>query len=147
MLRYRLNLWPWRAYLYLFSQVLRRNRVLRRLRLPHDRHDPPALAVVYQLKAVDAALKGLIIAGVVARLVGAEHLSNVAELLNFVRNAALEKSFLLEKWSGALDVIVGREHACAHLGLVRTLPRRNQPRAGIEQRMKAIPVTLLAGRT
>src|SRR4051812_29423795 len=82
----------------LFLQIFRWNRRVRRFCLPHDGHDPPAFAVVHQLKAVDAALKRLRVLNMVARLISAEHVSDVAVMIDLVGHAALKESFLFQEW-------------------------------------------------
>src|SRR2546423_13643613 len=58
-------------------KILFRERHLRRLGLPEDADDPPALAVVHQLDAVDAARERLRVVGLVAALVPAPGVGDV----------------------------------------------------------------------
>src|SRR4029077_3833882 len=135
----------WRILVHrmrLFPQEFGWNRSLRRFALPHNRHHPPTLSVEDQLKAVDPALKRLRVVGIVARFVGAEDLSDVCVTLDLVRHSALEESFFFQKRTRALNVFLWSEHPSAHIGLAGTLPGRNQPRSGIEERTETIPVAL-----
>src|SRR3954465_10355836 len=79
-------------------QVFRWNRRVGCFCLPHDAHDPPTFAVVHQLKAVDAALEGLWVLGLVTRLIRPDPLTDVAVMIDFVGHAALEESFLFQEW-------------------------------------------------
>src|SRR5207248_42426 len=78
------------------SQIFRRQRILVVLSLPEHGHDPPTLPIVHQLNAVDAARERLGIVSFVTRLVSAEDVRNVAELLKPSRDFAFEKSVLLQ---------------------------------------------------
>ena len=71
-------------------QVLRGDRVLRGLPLPVDRHDPPPLSVVEQLKAVDAALERPRVGRGVPRLVRAEDVRDVPVALRRWHEAGLK---------------------------------------------------------
>ena len=66
------------------SQVLRRYWILRVLGLPENRHHPPALAIVDQLKAVDTSRERLCIVGFVPGFVGAEDVRDVGVMLDLV---------------------------------------------------------------
>ena len=83
-------------------------RILFVLTLPEDRHNPPALAVVHQLNAVDTSLKRLRIIWSVARLIGTEDVSYLAEHLCLPRCFFLVKAFLLEKWLCPSYVFINR---------------------------------------
>src|SRR5207245_38273 len=124
-------------------QVLVRDRRLGRFALPVNRYDPPAFAVVEQLNAVDSArewLARLLVAG----LVGAEHLGNVAVLFHTSGDFALEKSFFVEEWLRPRDVVVHGQDAGSYVasGL---LGGRDQPCAGHKERAHPVPVALLTG--
>ena len=80
----------------LFSQVLLRERIFLRLSLPHDRHDPPALAVVDELKAVYSALERFCVILLATRLIGTEDLRDFSESRNFVGNAAFKEALVFE---------------------------------------------------
>ena len=92
------------------SEIHRRNRILFVFTLPEDRHNPPTLAVVHQLNAVDAALKGFRVVFRMAGFISAKDMRDVAEPLYLPRRLALEKSFLLKKRAGALNVVVYGKH-------------------------------------
>src|ERR1700730_14353030 len=80
-------------------QIFFRNRLRGILVLPVDRQNPPALAIVEKLNAVDSAHKRLRILWIVARLVCAPHVRDLTELLNttldflFVESVFLESRF------------------------------------------------------
>ncbi len=88
------------AHLVSGSEIHRRNRILRILSLPEDRHNPPTLAVIHQLNAVDAALKRFRVVLRMPRFVSAEDVRDIAEALDLPRSLALEKSFLLKQSAG-----------------------------------------------
>src|SRR5688572_10729140 len=77
-------------------QVLRRDRVVRSLAIPVHRHDPPTLAVVQQLNAVDPARERLRVLGGTLRVVRAERVSHVAERVRLSADLALEEPVALE---------------------------------------------------
>src|SRR3974390_3293434 len=79
------------------------------------------------------------------RLVRAEQVDDVAERLALARNLALEEAVLLEDLSRSLDVAVDVEHAGRGAAVGRGYGR-DQPCAGHEQRLHAVPVARLAGR-
>jgi len=62
--------------------------------LPVDAHDPPAIAVVKQLYAIDSAHERLRIISVVARFVRAPNMSNVSELFGAPDDFFFEESVL-----------------------------------------------------
>src|SRR3989442_5086712 len=63
------------------AEIFLRQLQLGRFGLPGQREDPPAVAVKEQLKTVDAADKGLGVAGSVAGLVGDENLRDLSAAL------------------------------------------------------------------
>src|SRR5437588_11756179 len=87
-------------------KILLRERRARRLGLPEDADDPPALAVVHQLDAVDAAREGLRVVGLVAALIRAPGVDDVAVGLDAARDLPFVEALLGEKFAGALDVAV-----------------------------------------
>lgn len=67
--------------------------IVRPLGVPKDADDPPALAVVEQLEAIDAARERSLTGGM-ARFVAAENLSNVAKGLDAIDDGAFEETVL-----------------------------------------------------
>src|SRR5690606_41838113 len=100
-----------RAAESLLRQVLRRQLQRFVLRLPHQRHDPPALAVVHELDGVDAAHR-VVVAGDGA-LVGTEHVGDVAELFGTSRQLLLGETTFDQERPGSGDVVVGLQEAHA----------------------------------
>ena len=84
-------------------KILFRNRVLRGLMLPIDRQDPPALAVMEYLEAVDAAHEWGSIVWIMPRFVGAPNMTNPAKHFCSPRYLRLVKA-LLQKWPYPCDV-------------------------------------------
>src|SRR5437764_15116055 len=82
------SFWPASTLYYPLFHILRRQRMLRVLGLPHDRDHVPALAVVEELKAVDAARERLP-AFFTPRLIGAKDVDDVGEALLLARQFAL----------------------------------------------------------
>src|SRR5438132_1624853 len=78
-------------------------------------------------------------------LVGAEDMRDVAEALDLAADLTLEEAALLKERRGSRDVPFRVEHARFDAA-VGPLGRRDQSRAGHEQRAEAIPVALLARR-
>src|SRR4051812_45172814 len=110
-------------------QELRGQRNVLGLSLPEDGHDPPTLAVIEQLKTVDAARERLV-ARRMARFVCAEDLRDVSPLLGATRDLFLEKPLRLDGALAAGGELLRREDACGKDGCVgRTLEGRNQARA------------------
>jgi len=87
-------------------QILLRRWILLVLALPKDRHDQPALAVVHQLNAIYAALKGARIVGAVARFVGTEDVRDLAEYFNLARRLAFVESLLFKSCACPLNVFI-----------------------------------------
>src|SRR3954465_11116212 len=92
--------------------------------LPIDGEHPPTLAIVDELKRIDATLKGFFVSVAVAILVNAPHLGHVVELLNLVRHCAMKKTFFQEYRAAALDVVLYR-NATGASALFRTPPPRD----------------------
>src|SRR2546426_6292734 len=76
------------------AEIFLRQLQLGRFGLPGQREDPPAVAVKEQLKTVDAADKGLGVAGSVAR--SEEHTSELQSPCNLVCRLLLEKKKNIE---------------------------------------------------
>src|SRR5689334_15552432 len=108
------------------------------LRLPIDRHYPPASAVIEQLEAVDAACKWLFTLGV-ARLIGAEHMSNVVPGFNAVGHGILKKAVFAERSLAPGHVVVRRKNPRGYRALV-IAAAGNQSCSGIEETAESIPV-------
>src|SRR2546421_7415431 len=76
------------------SQILFGNWILYALLLPIDIYDPPAIAVVKQLYAIDSAHERFRIVFAVTRFIRAPDVSDVSELFGATRNFFFEKSVL-----------------------------------------------------
>src|SRR5215813_14358861 len=105
------------------------------LSLPVDGEDPPARAVMEQLKAVDAARERLFSLGV-TRFVGAPDVGDAAPLLHAVGHGVFKKSFPGEEILTARGVLVGRGHARTQVALV-IAAGGNHARAGIIEAAEA----------
>ena len=93
---------PFRSYVplspfRLFFEVLLRQRIFLVFSLPEYSDDPPTLAVIHQLHAVNSTLKRFRVVRTVARFVGAENVSNVAKHFRLPRCLLFVKAFLLKK--------------------------------------------------
>ena len=86
-------------------QILFGNGMVLVFTFPINSHDPPAGAVVEELKAVDAAGEWLIAFGV-ARLISTPDVGDTVPCLYPIDHGVLVKSFLLEIWFGPLDVFI-----------------------------------------
>ena len=71
--------------------------------LPVDRQDPPAVAIIEELKAVDPAHERLRVARIVTRFVSAPNVSNPAKLFGSPGDLLFEKAFV-KKWFYPRDV-------------------------------------------
>src|SRR5437660_1106072 len=140
-------------------KVLFRNRVLRTFVLPVDRQDPPAVSVVEKLNAVDPAHERYGIARIVARLVCAPDMRDLAEPFDPSRDFLFVESGFLESLLGSCDEAFDIQHlrrksairTDSSRGEIDIVPsgvdcRRDQMRAGNEKRSHAIPVALFSGR-
>src|SRR2546428_8985765 len=78
-------------------KVLFRNCVLRTFVLPVDRQDPPAACIVEKLNAIDPTHERRRIVRIVARLVCAPGMRNLAELFDAARDLFFIKTVLREK--------------------------------------------------
>src|SRR5258708_40309377 len=90
-------------------QILRRNRLVRRLCVPEDRHDPPARSIAVQLEAVDPAREWLAVRSAL-RVVGTEGVQHGAECLGGAVNLAFEKTLPLQARASCGDVLRGAPH-------------------------------------
>src|SRR5205085_12569535 len=93
-------------------EVLCRERRPRRLGLPEDADDPPTLAVVHQLDAVDAARERPGVCGLVAAFVRAPRVDDVAVGFGAARDLFLVEALRREKLARALDVAVNVVDVC-----------------------------------
>ena len=118
-------------------------RVIGALFIPENADDPPALAVVEKLKAVDAAREGRFASGV-ARFVTAEDLSDVAEGLDAVHDRVFEETVLEEVTAGARSVFIGA-HRTKVDGSVGAFCGGGEARCGKKEGAEAAPIAL-AGR-
>lgn len=118
-------------------------RIIRALFVPEDADDPPALAVVEKLKAVDAAREGRFAEGV-AGFVAAEDLSDVAEGFDAAVDGRFEKTVLEEVSAATIDVIIHGVGMDAD-GAVGSFASGGEMRPGEEERAKTIPVALARG--
>ena len=104
-------------------EIFLRNRVLSALVLPVDRQDPPAFAVVKELKTVDAAHERRGIVRIVARFVRAPNVRDPAKLFGVPRDFRFVKtgfqkrfcprdvSFDIQNLRLKIDIVPSR-HAC-----------------------------------
>ena len=140
-------------------KVLFRNLVLRTFVLPIDRQDPPATSIVEQLNAVDPAHERYGIARIVARLVCAPNMRDLAELFDSPRDFLFVESGFLESLLGSCDEAFDIQHLRRKsasrtdssggeidIVLAGVLRRWNQSCAGNEKRSHAIPIALFPGR-
>src|SRR5437899_1418939 len=114
------------------AEIFLRQLQLGRFGLPGQREDPPAVAVKEQLKTLDAADKGLGVAGSVAGLVGAENLRDLAEALGAPGDFFDQVALFRSEEIGVGDVGGGRERA-GHVGAMAFAFRGHQLRAGIKR--------------
>jgi len=129
-------------------KVLFRNRVLRTLVLPVDRQDPPATSIVEQLNAVDPAHERLGIVRIVARLVCAPNMRDLAELFDSARDFLFVEPGRREKRFDPGNVGIDIQDLRRKIDIVPSGIdcRRDQTCAGNEKRSHAIPIALFAGR-
>lgn len=118
-------------------------RIVRALFIPENTDDPPALAVVEKLKAVDAARERRF-ASSVARFVAAEDLSDVAKGLDAIHDRVFKETVLEEIAASARSVFIGA-HGTKMDGTVGAFCGGGEARRGKEEGAEAAPVAL-AGR-
>lgn len=111
--------------------------------IPENTDDPPALAVVEKLKAVDPAREGRF-ASSVTRFVAAEDLSDVTESLDAVHDRVFKETVLEEVAAGARSVFIGA-HRTKMDGSVGAFCGGGEARGGKEEGAEAAPIAL-AGR-
>ena len=121
--------------------------MLSALVLPVNGQDPPALAVIKKLKAVDAAHERRGIAWIVTRFVRAPNVSDPAKLFGAPRDFCFVKA-LLKKWFRPRDILFDIQHLRLKIDVVSSRDARSghYSRAGIKQGPLTIPVALLSSR-
>jgi hypothetical protein len=121
--------------------------VPRALVLPVNGQDPPALAIIEELKTVNAAHERCRIARIVTRFVSAPNVSDSAKLFGAPRNFCFVKPSL-QKWLRSRDVTFDVQQLRLKMDIVPSghARGRNQTGAGIKQRPFAVPVALLSSR-
>jgi len=132
----------------LWLEIFLRNRVLRALVLPVNGQDPPPLAVIEKLKAVNAAHERRGIAWIMTRFVRAPNMSDPAKLFGAPRNFCLVKA-LLKKWFYSRDILFDIQHLRLKIDVVSSRDARSghYTRAGIKQRPLATPAAFLSSRS
>src|SRR6266851_1176283 len=120
------------------------NRVIGPLFVPKNAYDPPALAIVRQLKAVDATGGGRFTRSVPG-FVTAKDMGDVAKGLNAADDRTFEKTMLRKVTAGASDILLDGARANVNIAFA-VLSGGGESSAGQEQRTKTIPVAV-AGRT
>src|SRR5713101_4957667 len=136
MRRVRVNSW-------LGSEFLG-ERIIGALFIPKNAYDPPALAIVGQLKTVDATGERRFSRGVPG-FVAAKDMGDVTKGLDAADYRTLEKTVLGKVTAGAGDILL--DGARANVNIAFAVPSgRGEGGAGQEQRTKTIPVAV-AGRT
>src|SRR6185369_477342 len=123
------------------------NRVLCAFVLPVDRQNPPAFAVIEELKAVYAAHEWFGIAQTVTRFVCAPNMSDPSKLLRYPRDFRFVETFL-QKWFHSRDVLFDIQQLRFKFDVVSSRDTRRRHYAGIriKERPLAIPVVLLSSR-
>src|SRR5882672_8468497 len=120
-----------------------RERIVGALLVPEDADNPPALAIVGQLDAVDAAGEGRLTGGA-AGFVAAEDVGDVAKRLDAADDRTLEKTVLCEIAAGAR--YISFHGARTNVNVAFTIfSGRGERGTGQEQGTKTIPIAL-AGR-
>jgi len=118
-------------------------RVVGALFVPEDGDDPPALAIVGQLDAVNAAGEGRFTCGA-AGFVAGEDLGDVAKRLDAAHDRAFEKTVLCEIAAGASYVTFHGARTNTNVAIA-IFSGRGERGTGQEQGTKTIPIAL-AGR-
>src|SRR5262249_13543484 len=118
----------------LWLQIFLRNRVLRGLVLPVNRHNPPAFAIIKKLKTVDAAHERRGIAWIVTRLVRAPNVRDPAKLFGAPRDLGFVKAALPQRFRPC-DILFDIQHLWLKLNVVspRNARSRHYTRSGIKQ--------------
>src|SRR5262249_41033987 len=125
-------------------QILRRNRLVGRLRVPEDCHNPPPRPIVVQLKTVDATRERLALRSAL-RIVSTEGVQHGAECLGRAVNLAFEETLPLPPRAGGGNVALGPPPPRCR-GARRASRRRDQAGAGDQQRAESAPTARLTRR-
>ena len=121
-----------------FSGKFLGQRIIRPLFVPEDADDPPTLAIIEKLQAIDPARKGLF-AGVMAGFITAENLSDIAEGFDAAVDGRFEKTVLEEVSAATVDVIIDGVGMDAN-GAIGSFAGGSEMGDRNEQRAEAIPV-------
>src|ERR1700678_431449 len=108
-----------------------------------DVNDPVAIAVLEKLEAIDAPGKGGWFVGVMAGVVGAPDLDDIAKLLSLVVDRVFEEAVAGHTAAAPGDVAVDGEHDSVGVSIL-ACGRRNEASIGNEERAHAVPVAWLA---
>src|SRR6266403_880720 len=130
------NSWPGSEFLG--------QRIIGALLVPKNAYDPPALAIVCQLKTVDATGERRC-PRVVPGFVAAKDMGDVAKGLDATDDRTFEKTMLGEVTASAGDILLDGARANVNIAFA-VLSGRGECGAGQKQRTKTIPVAV-AGRT
>src|SRR6267378_2351823 len=136
MRRVRVNSWPGSEFLG--------DTIIGPLFVPKNAYDPPPLAIVSQLKTVDAAGDRRFPDGA-PRFVAAKDLGDVAKRLDTADDRTFEKTMLGKVTAGTGDILLDGARANVNIAFV-VLSGGGECGAGQKQRTKTIPVAV-AGRT
>src|SRR5260370_14218114 len=136
MRRVRVNSWPGSEFLG--------ERIIGALFVPKNAYDPPALAIVGQLKTVDATGERRFSRGAPG-FVAAKDMGDVTKGLDAADYRTFEKTMLGEVTARAGDILLDGAQANVNIAFT-VLSGRSECGAGQKQRTKTIPVAV-AGRT
>src|ERR1035438_2912783 len=92
------------------GQVLLGNRAPLALRIPENRHDLPNIAVLHQLKTVDAARKRFV-PGRAPRFIGAEYVGDIPKRLDPPRHLRFVERVSLHAGARPRHVVLHRHHS------------------------------------
>src|SRR5216684_528433 len=120
------------------------NRIIGPLFVPKNAYDPPPLAIVSQLKTVDATGERRFSWGAPG-FVAAKDMGDVAKGLDAADDRTFEKTMLGNVTAGAGDMLLDGARANVKIAFT-DLSGRGECGAGQKQRTKTIPVAV-AGRT
>jgi len=111
---------------------------------PVDTEDPPALAIIKKLKAIDAARERLGVIFGVTGFVGAPYLSDVVPEFCAVGDRVFKKSFFVKKRLASRSVLIGCKNSDAK-DTLRILSARHESRSGVEERTETVPIAFAGG--
>src|SRR6266478_5723598 len=132
MRRVRVNSWPDGEFLG--------NRIIGTLFIPKNAYDPPALAIVRELKTVDAAGDRRFPDGAPG-FVAAKDMGDVAKGLDAADDRTFKKTMLGKVTAGAGDILLDGARANVNIAFT-VLSGRSERGAGQKQRTKTIPVAV-----